>query len=161
MISEHPNATASAGRGTRTVKHLVPECVAHEDGRRASNRRWNGSRQVTRPDAGNHLCHRKSDVNRLRFWFDRQDQLGQQTSGLLYAKGAPWSIFDPAQSSEVSGSAVHPGGVEVESLEKRRSESRVWLLCDCRGIGISAWCIGGIDGLSGLPTARSTRIQTP
>lgn len=32
MISEHPYVTASAGRGTRTVKHLVPDCVAHEDG---------------------------------------------------------------------------------------------------------------------------------
>ena len=32
MISEYPNATASAGRGTRPVKHLVPEYVAHEDG---------------------------------------------------------------------------------------------------------------------------------
>jgi hypothetical protein len=32
MISEYPNATASAGRGTRPIKHLVPEYVAHEDG---------------------------------------------------------------------------------------------------------------------------------
>ncbi len=32
MISEHPNATGPTGRGTRAVKHLVPECVAHEDG---------------------------------------------------------------------------------------------------------------------------------
>ena len=32
MISEYPNATGSTGRGTRAVKDLVPECIAHEDG---------------------------------------------------------------------------------------------------------------------------------
>jgi hypothetical protein len=32
MISEHPNATGSTGRGTRAVKHLVAEYIAHQDG---------------------------------------------------------------------------------------------------------------------------------
>jgi hypothetical protein len=32
MTSEHPNATGSAGGGTRAVKYWVPECLAHGDG---------------------------------------------------------------------------------------------------------------------------------
>ena len=32
MTLSHLNLMGAVGRGTRTVKHLVPERVAHEDG---------------------------------------------------------------------------------------------------------------------------------